>query len=130
MRTILSISSHVVAGRVGQSISTFAFERLGLSALALPTVLYPVTPAPGGPRGETVPEHIFELLLAGLETAGTLGSLDALHIGYLRTKEQVESVARVVARVREKSPQARVFLDPILGDEPGGLYIPGETAAA
>ncbi|MFZ1988797.1 MAG: pyridoxal kinase [Alphaproteobacteria bacterium] len=130
MKTILSISSHVVAGRVGQSISTFAFERLGLAVFAVPTVLYPVTPAPGAPRGEAVPQAIFDLLLKGISDAGALGGLGALHIGYLRTKGQVLSAARVIALLREKSPHAPVFLDPILGDEPGGLYVPKETADA
>ena len=130
MKIILSISSHVVAGRVGQGISTFAFERLGLAVFAVPSVLYPVTPAPRAPRGEAVPQEIFSLLLEGLEAHGAFEGLGALHIGYLRTREQVASVARVIALVRAKSTRAPVFLDPILGDEPGGLYVPKETADA
>lgn len=130
MKTVLSISSHVVAGRVGQSISTFAFERLGVSVFAVPSVLYPVTPSAGAPHGESVPQALFDRLLEGLDAVGALTGLDALHIGYLRTKEQARSVARVFALVRAKSPRAAIFLDPVLGDEPGGLYVPKETADA
>ena len=129
MRSIISISSHVLARRVGQGISTFAFERLGIGVMALPTVLS-VIPTAGALRGAPVPQEIFDLLLAGLESAGALSGLDALHIGYLRTAAQVASVGRVIALVRAKSPGAAVFLDPILGDAPGGLYVPPETAAA
>lgn len=130
MRSILSISSHVAVGRVGQSISTFAFARLGFGVMAVPSVLYPVMPAPGAPRGVGTPQEIFDLLLKGVDQAGGMAALSALHIGYLRTPEQVASVARAIALVREKSPGAPVLLDPILGDAPGGLYVPKETADA
>ncbi len=130
MGRVLSISSQVAFGRVGQSISTFAFERLGLSVIGVPTVLYPVTPAPGAPRGVATPQEIFGLLLKGLDQAGAFSALAAFHIGYLRTPEQASSVARAIALVRERSPGARILLDPILGDEPGGLYVPKETADA
>ena len=130
MKTVLSISSHVVAGRVGQSISSFAFERLGVGVLPLPTVLYPLTPAPGGPRGASIPQEIFDLALEGLASSGALKRLDALHVGYLRTQGQVFSAARAIERARLDSPGALVLLDPILGDEPGGLYVPKETADA
>jgi len=130
MRTVLSISSHVVDGRVGQSISTFAMERLGIGVLAVPSVLYPVMPAPGAPHGEAVPQELFDLLLKGLSEAGALSRLGALHIGYLRTQDQVLAAARVIALLRAASASAPVFLDPILGDEPSGLYVPKETAGA
>jgi len=127
--SLLSVSSHIVAGRVGQSASSFAFQRLGCDVWALPSVLYPVTPAPGAARGASVPQDLFELLIAGL-SAEQLGRLAALHVGYLRDSAQVRAVARLIARVRAAAPHALIFLDPILGDEPGGLYVPADTAAA
>jgi pyridoxine kinase len=119
----------VVAGRVGGSASTFAMQRLGCDVSLVPSVLYPVTPAPGAARGSRVPQAIFDLVIAGLADAW-LARLDALHIGYLRTCEQAASVARLIGRVRGAAPKALVMLDPILGDEPGGLYVPREAAEA
>jgi pyridoxine kinase len=130
MPSLLSISSHIVAGRVGQSISSFAFARLGVDVWALPSVIYPVTPAPGAPRGAGLPQDIFDLALAGVEEIGALSCLAALHIGYLRTPEQVARVARLAQAFRAAVPDGLIFLDPILGDAPGGLYIPEAAAAA
>lgn len=128
MGQILSISSHVVAGRVGQSITSFAFQELGHEVWALPTVLS-LQPRAGILRGGAVPQEIFEAVIDGL-CESDLSSLAALHIGYLRTPEQVRAAVRMVEAVRIAAPRALVLVDPILGDAPVGRYVPKDAADA
>ena len=48
--------------------------------------------------------------------------------GYLPSADAVVAAARAVSLIRSRSPEAIVLCDPILGDDPKGLYI--EAAAA
>jgi pyridoxine kinase len=50
--------------------------------------------------------------------------------GYLGAADQAEPAARAIAAVRAARPDARVVLDPILGDTGPGLYVGAAVAAA
>lgn len=126
--TILSLSSQVAHGHVGHSAGVFAWQRLGLDVIALPTIL--LSSRPDYPRfaGFRVDAAQLDGMLASLEAIGALEQLDAVFTGYLPSAGHAELAASWIGRLKAKRPGLVVMCDPILGDEPGGLYI--EEAAA
>jgi pyridoxine kinase len=68
-------------------------------------------------------------MLAGLETDGCWGSLDAVLTGYFPGPASVSAAAEAVRRIKQANAKALVLVDPILGDD-GQLYIAEATAAA
>jgi pyridoxine kinase len=130
MPTILSLSSQVAYGHVGHSASVFAWQRLGLEVIAFPTILLSNRPDLPHKAGERVrPELIGEMFTA-LEANGWLGRVDAVFTGYLPSRAHVELAARIVGRLRSETPGLFYCCDPILGDEPDGLYIAEDAAQA
>jgi pyridoxine kinase len=130
MPKILSFSSQVAHGHVGHSAGVFAWQRLGIDVIALPTVILsnrPDYPRVGGLRVE--PAKLAEML-ESLEQNNMLGGLDAVFTGYLPTPEHVAVIAEWIGRLRGERPDVRVMCDPILGDEPGGLYVAQAAAEA
>lgn len=128
MARILAISSQVVRGAVGLSIVVPALQALGHEVLALPTVL--LSNHPGHPKSSRIiqpPEHLSRILDA-LRANGWLAGIDAVLTGYLPTAAHIAVAIDAITRVRALSPAALVVCDPILGDDPKGLYI--EAAAA
>lgn len=130
MPTILSFSSQVAYGHVGHSASVFAWQRLGLDVIALPTTL--LSNRPGYPRiaGRPVETTRLADMLEALQENGMLERLDAVFTGYMPSPEHVDLVADWLARMRIQRPDMRVMCDPILGDDPGGLYIKQASAEA
>ena len=128
MPTILSFSSQVAYGHVGHAASVFAWQRLGIEVIALPTII--LSNRPDYPRAGRVrvdPGTLADMLDA-LASGGMLDKLDAVFTGYMPTAEHAEVVANWLGRLRDERPNVRVMCDPILGDEPGGLYV-AEAAA-
>jgi pyridoxine kinase len=130
MATILSISSQVVRGAVGNSAAVLALQRLGHEIWPLPTITLahhrghdrsvPALATPARFIGDTV-RH--------LDRKGWLGQIDAVLVGYLAGAGQARAVAAAIARVRAARPGAIVMLDPVLGDD-GALYVEEAVAEA
>lgn len=129
MPTVLSINSHVVEGRVGNSAALLAFAALGIEAYSLPTVVYSQTPGPQGFAGESLPTAQLGAILDRLASDGLARRLDALHIGYVREADAAVRIAQFAATARRRSPELLISLDPALGDD-GALYVPAATAEA
>ena len=128
MARILAISSQVVRGAVGLSISVPAMQRLGHEVIALPTIL--LSSHPGYPRVAKIsisPQSVSENLRA-LDENGWLTGVDGVLTGYLPSVAHVGVALDGINRIREHNPAALVVCDPILGDDPKGLYI--DAAAA
>lgn len=122
---VLSISSQVVWGPVGNSAAVPALQAKGHEVLALPTITLSNHPGHGAPQGfRTKPEDMARML-AALEALGALNNLDAVLTGYFASPEQVEEVAKLLRRVSCHS----VLVDPVIGDH-GRLYVPQDVAAA
>ena len=123
MATILSISSQVVYGAVGNSAGVFVMERLGHEVWQVPTVLLAHHPGYGGAVGDPFSADEITRLIAALDRQGFLARCDAVISGYLAESGQAEAVAGALARVKAANPDALYLCDPILGDEDTGLYV-------
>ncbi|MCE9648381.1 MAG: pyridoxal kinase [Parvibaculum sp.] len=130
MATILSISSQVVYGAVGNSAAGFAIERLGHEAWAVPTVLLAHHPGYGKYEGGPLDAELIASLVAALDGQGWLKRCDAVISGYMAEPDQADAIADAVERVKAANPAALYLCDPIMGDEPNGLYVGGGIEAA
>jgi pyridoxine kinase len=130
MAHILAISSQVASGHVGLSAVMPALHALGHQVTALPTIVLSNHPGHARCAGfRTEPDKLMEMLEA-LAANDRLGGIDAILTGYLPTPAHVEFACRAVNTTRSLSRSARYVCDPILGDDPKGLYIAQETACA
>lgn len=127
---VLAISSQVVYGAVGNSAAVPAMQILGVSVLALPTVILSNHPGLGPPvRQQTSPETL-GVILNALASEGRLDDLAAIMSGYFTDAAQVETVAAAISGLKAARSGLLYLCDPILGDDPGGLYIPQAVAEA
>jgi pyridoxine kinase len=130
MPTILSLSSQVAHGHVGHSAAVFIWQRLGIDVIALPTIILSNRPDLPHRAGEHVRPELLGEIVAAIEANGRLGGIDAVFTGYLPSAEHVTLAADLVERLRLKKPGLLYCCDPILGDEPDGLYIAESAAEA
>ncbi len=126
---ILSISSQVAFGPVGNSAAVPALQASGHEVLAIPTVMLSNHPGHGRPAGfRTSPEDLGNILGA-LEALGALSGVGGAMTGFFASPEQIEIVATVLVRMKSANPGIFILLDPVLGDEEG-LYVPQAVADA
>ena len=130
MARILSISSQVVRGHVGNSAAVVALQRLGHEVWPLPTVV--LSNHPGHPKvaGLRIPPETMLAMVVALRDNGWLGEIDAVSTGYLPSAAHVSAAAEVIGMIRTARSDALVLVDPVLGDDPKGLYIEEEAAQA
>jgi pyridoxine kinase len=131
MPLALILSSYVAAARIGGGAQQYALAALGVDPVLVPTVLLGRSPARGA-RGRSVEAALFAALLADIEADGLLGRFDLVITGHFSRARQVELAAETIrkARAANPGPGPIVVVDPILGDEPKGLYVLPEVAAA
>ena len=84
---VLSISSHVAYGHVGNSAAVFALQRLGIEAWPIHTVRYSNHLGHGRHRGEAASGAEIAEMVAGLDDIGALARCDAVLSGYLGQAE-------------------------------------------
>lgn len=130
MARVLAISSQVARGAVGLSAAVPALQALGHAVIGLPTIL--LSNHPGHPRfaGERVAPELLTRMLDALAANGWLESIDAVLTGYLPSPEHVAFARSAVERVKRTRSDALFVCDPVLGDDPKGLYIAREAASA
>ena len=126
----LILSSHVAGSGVGGGLQAAALTRLGFRTALVPTVLFGRHPGLGPPGGGPVPDAIFAGQVEGLLASGLADRADLVITGYFASAAQVGSAARVLDHVARTRPQALRLVDPILGDEDRGLYVPEAVAEA
>lgn len=129
MRRILVISSHVAQDTVGLSPTIAPLQRAGIEVVALPTVVLSNHPARKHCAGVILEPAALEKMTGAIEANGWLGTFDAVLSGYLPSAGHATWVAHLVKRMREISPLMVYVCDPILGDDPEGLYIDAAAAA-
>ncbi len=130
MARVLALSSQVARGHVGLSAIVPALQRLGHEAWAVPTVVlsnHVGHPHVGGTRIE--PDTMLRLVDA-LDQNGWLAEIDAIITGYLPSPEHVKIAAGLIKRIKSARSRALYLCDPVLGDNPKGLYIDQDAAIA
>jgi len=130
MARILSISSQVIRGHVGNSAAVPALQALGHEIWPAMTIILSNHPAYGSTTGLAVEGPTLDAMLSKLEDFGWHRDVDAIVAGYFRSPEQVEVAARHIAIARQVNPALHVLIDPIIGDDPAGLYVPQAVAEA
>ena len=130
MPSILSISSQVLRGHVGNSAAQPTFTALGFEAWAVPTVILSNHPGHGSAAGFTVATGDMENMIRELERHGWLGDCAGVLTGYFRSAEQCRLAARLVRDLKRANPNVYYCCDPVIGDDPQGLYVDTEIAVA
>lgn len=128
MARILAISSQVAHGAIGLSAALPALQGLGHEVIALPTILLSNHPGHARFAGERVSPDLLRRMLDALDANGWLEGIDAVLTGYLPSVEHVTVAREAVERLTSRRAGLLYLCDPVLGDEPKGLYI--EKAAA
>lgn len=130
MPAILSLSSQVAYGHVGHSAAVFVWQRLGLEAITLPTVM--LSNRPGYPHiaGLRVPPETLNGMLEALRANGQLEGIDAVFTGYMPSAEHAALAGEWIGKLKTRNPGLLYACDPILGDEPHGLYIAEDAAVS
>ncbi len=127
MAKVLSVSSQVVYGHIGNSTAAFVLQRMGHEVLALPTVLLSNRPGYGAIAGEPAGAAKLDAMLGAAWRNGWLAGVDAILTGYIPTAEHAALCERWIKAL---APDALYVCDPVIGDEPGGIYIREEAARA
>jgi pyridoxine kinase len=129
MARILAISSQVARGYVGLSAAVPVLQRLGHEVWPLPTVL--LSNHPGHPHvaGQRIGPAEIGAMVEALAAGDWLGEIDAVLTGYLPSAEHVHVAGQTVRRLRQRSP-VLYLCDPVLGDDPKGIYIDPHAATA
>lgn len=130
MARVLAISSEVVRGHVGNTAARVALQALGHEVWALPTIVLSNHPGHGHVSGTRLDPAALTGMVEALDRNGWLGEVDAVMTGYLPSAEHVEVARQAIEWVRAKRTDARVLIDPILGDHPKGLYLDQRAAEA
>lgn len=130
MATVLSISSQVVFGHVGNSAGLFVMQRMGHEVLSVPTIVLSNRPGYSAIAGERIAPNKLNAMLEAARTNGWLCGLDAVVTGYLPTEDHVALCASWIKTIKTLNPNTVYLCDPIIGDEPAGVYIDEAAARA
>jgi pyridoxine kinase len=107
---------------------TPALESFGHDVIALPTVVLSNHAAYPHVARTLISPDVLDAMGQAIEANGWLGGVDGIITGYLPSPAHVSFAETLVRRVRAANPAALYVCDPVLGDEPKGLYVPEETA--
>jgi pyridoxine kinase len=135
MPMVLVISSYVAASRVGGGIAPFVLGPVKVDPVLIPTTLLGRHPGWGKPGGGPVPVEQMAGMLEGVKANGLFGLIDIVLTGYMATPEQAEFAGWAIEEIRASRDLAgeagpTIIVDPILGDEGPGYYVPPRVAQA
>lgn len=129
MARVLAISSQVIRGHIGLCAVAPALQRLGHEVWPVPTVILSNHLGHPHAAGQRIEAGTLDQLLAALDHNGWLGEIDAVLTGYLPSADHTAVAAELIRRLKSERPV--VYLcDPVLGDDPNGLYIDPDAASA
>ena len=126
---ILSISSQVAWGPVGNAAAVPALQAKGHEVVAIPTITLSNHPGHGQPAGfRTEPEDLVSILDT-LDRLTVLDGCDAVMTGYFASPEQIEAVEAALVRMKSRRPDLYILVDPVIGDG-DALFVPLPVAEA
>ncbi|RLV96497.1 putative pyridoxal kinase BUD17 [Spathaspora sp. JA1] len=122
-KSLLSISSHVVHGYVGNRVIVFPLQYVGWDVDAMNTTNYSNHPGYGSFTGTpSTPDSLVEII-DGLKKIHDFKDYDIVLTGYASTSEVLQVIKNELVKVfanNKLSPEW--IVDPILGDN-GRLYV-------
>lgn len=130
MARIIAISSYVAHGHVGLGALVPALQAMGHEVVAVPTVVLSNHYGYRDVGGFDVGAAELRSIIDGLEANGWLQTADAVMTGYMASVAAIETVANVLQRLGTEHPEVLYLCDPVIGDDPRGLYVAEEVAAA
>jgi len=130
MDQIMLISSQLSHGYVGGTASQYILQRLGFDVCFLPTIRYSNHPGYAEYAKFEIGPYALSETLDAIEKNAWLTKTVAIMTGYFPSVQHVAEAARIVERLKVTHPDAIYLCDPILGDDPGGLYIADAVARA
>ncbi len=134
MARILAVSSQVAWGHIGLGAGAFALQRMGHDVCALPTILLSNRPGLPNVAGAPVDPDLLVRMFDALVANGWATAFDAVLTGYMPTPAHVVAAARMVDAVRTARQKAdaplTVLCDPVVGDDPKGIYVDALAAEA
>jgi pyridoxine kinase len=128
--SVLSISSQVAFGPVGNSATVPAMEALGLTVFPVPTIVLAHHPGHGKPAGFRVPAADLASMLKALLQLGALDGLTAVLTGYFASSDQILVAAEFLEQMKRRSSALFYLCDPVIGCETSNLYVPLAVAEA
>jgi pyridoxine kinase len=128
-RQVLSISSQVAYGPVGNSASVPALQAAGFSVSQIPTIILSNHPGLAKPSGVKLPAAEIEAILKSLDALGALDTCIGVMTGYFASADQIKVAASFIQKMKSKNAALYVLVDPVLGDD-GSLYVSSEVATA
>lgn len=128
-RQILSISSQVVYGPVGNTAAVPALQAAGFTVLQVPTIILSNHPGHGKPSGVRLPATEIEEILKKLVTLDVLNECVGVMAGYFADAAQVKIAAAYIHDMKQANPELYVLVDPVLGDG-DSLYVSPDVANA
>lgn len=129
MANILSISSGVAYGYVGNSVTVPALQSLGHEVWRVNTVALSNHPGHGNFRGQEHDPDDLDNILTGLGEHGILAECDGILSGYLGHPETADVIAKHVDLIKAANPGAIYLCDPVIGDD-GKVYVRDGVAEA
>jgi len=128
--TLLAISSTVAVGHVGLAAITPTLNLIGRTVAALPTITLSNHPGFAHASGRQTDPSVLTAMIDALDANGWLGQFSTILTGYLPSAAHVTFATSAIERIRQRNPAVRVICDPVLGDDPAGLYIDKTAAQA
>jgi pyridoxine kinase len=125
-RHVLSISSQVAYGAVGNAAAVPALNAAGFTVLQVPTIILSNHPGLGKPAGVRLPANEIAAILASIEV---LTDCVGVMTGYFASADQVIVAAEAIAAMKRKTPSLFVLVDPVIGDG-DSLYVGADVARA
>ncbi|MBU2533390.1 MAG: DUF429 domain-containing protein, partial [Alphaproteobacteria bacterium] len=126
----LAISSTVAVGHVGLSAIIPTFHLIGQTVAAIPTILLSNHPGLPHVAGTRIERSTMAAMLDAIEQNGWLGGIQTVLTGYLPSPDHVDFAADAIDRIRAHNAAADVIIDPVIGDDPKGLYVDEAAAEA
>jgi len=130
MANVLVVSSYVAAGSVGLQATVPALQAQGHTVTQLPAIFLSNHARHRHLARHDVPVAALREMLAALDGNGWLVGVDAVLTGYLPEEAHAIFARDAVNLVQERAPHALYICDPVLGDDPSGIYIPVRSAEA
>lgn len=127
--SVISISSQVMRGSVGNRAAAFALETLGHPVWSVPTIVMPWHPGHGPSTRLRFDDAAFGSAMKDLSQAKWRDEVKGILTGYFGSAAQVRAVASLIKSLREENPDLVYVCDPVIGDR-GGLYVSEDIADA